>query len=298
MIKFYTISPQGVPENPHLFPMMRPTFIEKGNVFVDRIEGADCVLLDLHTRIAEYKDCDFSRILSSGISVSSFDEFDKGGMSHLEWPSPLNWQQLYIFKHIKDNNIKSVHFCRLLDKTKSYQENLFPYEKPILYEEPLLTPEQLFDRPYDVVWIANTAPQREMFKKVLEEDGRLKTKIILGAEKIPLQDWIDAHKEGKMFVSWSAGGAGDEKIQHLFSVAGIIKEANNQLFLHDFTHLENCIRPNPNPTKEDIDTIVEIVNDKERLYEIYKNGYDFVKKYYSAEYIASNILETILKHII
>jgi len=296
-MNFYCLSPLSVPENQVLFPIFRPIFIEQGHSFVGSVSECDIVLWDMHTRIADYNQNILDEIIKLKPFVASFDEFDKGGMSYEVWPYPLTDQMKEFWAQMYSAGISSVNFCRLIDKTKVIPSNLFPFEKPYFYDGGLLSEDEIWDRPYDIVWIANTAPQREHLKKVLEVNSKLKCKIILGAEKIPLQDWIDAHKQGKMFVSWSAGGFGDEKIQHLFSVAAIIKENNNQLFLHDFTHLENCIRPNPNPTREDIETIIEVVNDKSRLYEIYKNGCDFVKKYYSKEYIASNILETILKHL-
>lgn len=295
-MKFYLLSPQ-CPPNPHLFPMFIDTWKENGIEITDRIEDCDVVLMDLHSRLFDYRQEDLDYIISSEMFFATFDEWDRGGMSKDVWPAPLTPQQLDFVSKFEETGQPRIHFCRLLDKSKLCPRNLYPYEKPILYEEPLLSKEQLWERPYDIVWVANTSPQREMFKGILEKDGRLKCKIILGAKKISLQGWINAHKWGKMFVSWSAGGFGDEKIQHLFSVSAMIKEANNQLFLHDFTHLENCIRPNPNPTKEDIDTIVEIVNNKEKLYEIYKNGYEFVKKYYSKEYISNDILSKIKKHL-
>jgi len=297
-MRIYLLSPKDVLPNPHLFPLWVNEWGRQGCEIVDNIIDANAVFIDLHSRIADYSDTDMGVLIGcTDKTLVTFDEFDKGGMSKLDWPEPLNQQQKTIFDHIEKNNINAVHFCRLLNKKNKYPSNVFPYEKPYFFDFGLLSENDIWDRLYDIVWVANTAPQREKLKNILEKDGRLKTKIILGAKKLPLQDWINAHRQGKMFISWSAGGFGDEKIQHLFSVAAIIKENNNQLFLHDFTHLENCIRPNPNPTKEDVDKIVEIVNNKETLYEIYKNGYDFVKKYYSKEYIASNILETIKKHL-
>jgi hypothetical protein len=296
MIRFYLISPQ-VPPNPHLFPLWVNEWKKNGITINQEIYYADVLLVDLHTRIADYDAKEMEWLLNSRVPIITFDEYDKGGLSDHVWPYPLTSQQETIFSHIRKHNIKSTHFCRLLDKTKTYPDNLYPYEKPYFHDEGLLTADQLFDRPFDIVWIANTAPQRDNLKRILKSVWTLKCNIILGQEKIPLHDWINAHKEGKMFVSWSAGGYGDEKIQHLFSVAAIIKENNDQLFLHDFTHLENCLRPNPAPTVEDVETIVEIANDKERLYEIYKNGYEFVKKYYSAEYIALDILEKIKLHL-
>lgn len=298
-MKFYLLSPNSVPVNPHLFPMFVDAWRSDGIEIVDTIEESDIVLIDLHSRIADYNERVIDFICSSRTPIVTFDEYDKGGMSNLDWPYPLTEQQERLFDHIHNEDIASIHFCRLLNKNNlfGYPTNVFPFEKPILYQEPIVSADALFDRPYDIVWIANTAPQRGRLKNILTLRANLKCKITLGAEKMPLQNWIDAHKEGKMFVSWSAGGYGDEKIQHLFSIAVIIKENNDQLFLHDFTHLENCIRPNPNPTSKDIDTIVEVANNKDRLYELYMNGYNFVKKYYSKEYIANDILEKIKKHL-
>jgi len=292
-MRFYTLSP-NVPENPHLFPMMRQTFIDRGHSFVDSIEDADCVLFDFHSRIAVYNEHDIDFIVNSGILVATFDEWDRGGMSDDVWPNPQLPQQMLILPRALG---KRVHFCRLLDKAKNYPDYLLPFEKPILHEEPLLTPEQLFERPYDIVWVANSAPQREHLKKVLEANAKLKCKIILGAEKIPFQDWVDAHKQGKFFVKWSAGGYGCEKMHNLFSVAAMIKEDNDQLLLHPFTNAVNCVTLSTNPTKQELDYLRLVCSNKEELYKLYRNNYDFMKTYYSKEYIASNILETILKHL-
>jgi hypothetical protein len=299
-MRFYLLSPNGVPENPHLFPTMKPTFNNNGWTQVTNIIESQIVLFDLHTRISGYDQTDIEYILDRKPKLASFDEFDKGGMSTLDWPQPLTSQQYSVFQLIytlAEKPIKSVHFCRLLNKTKTYPPNVFPFEKPILFEQPMLSADNLFNRPYDIVWIANTAPQREGLKQILEADGRLKCDIRLGQEKIPLSQWIDEHRKGKLFISWSGGGYSDEKMQHLFSVAGIIRENNNQWLAHDFVHLETAIRPSPIPTKEDLDAIYEIVNDKERLYALYRNGYDFMKKYYSKEYIAQYILNTIKENL-
>jgi hypothetical protein len=297
LAKFYTISPQGVPENPHLFPMWRPTFVDRGHEFVDRIEKCDAVLFDLHTRIGKYNDDELDYIVYNRTPMATFCEWDRGGMSKEVWPQPLTDQMQLFFYRVEAIEQKRVHFGRLFDKTKPPPSNFYPYEKAIIHEEPMLSPDEIFNRPYDIVWIANTAPRRERLKQALEADGRLKCKIILGAQKIPFNEWINAHREGKMFVSCSGGGFTDERCQHLFSIAGIIRERTNQLLLHDLTDLVNCCRVSEEHIKFEIDAIVKVVNDKERLYSIYRNGYEFMKTYYTKEYIANNILETILKHI-
>lgn len=277
-----------------MFPTFTDTFNHYGHVFVGNPEQADIILLDLHTRIAEYKQSDIDYVVCSGKPVITFDEFDKGGMSDLDWPDPLTEQQ----KKVMDYCIYSgVHFCRLLNKTHTYPNNVYPYEKPILYQERKLSADDLFNREYDIVWIANTAPQREILAEALRKEKRLKCNIILGAKKIPYQDWISEHKKGKIYITCSAGGFSNECMQSLFSVSAMLREINDQLLLHPFTHLVNCLETNPIPTEQDLNTIVEVVNNKDKLYEIYLNGFNFVKSFYTEEYIAKDILDKIIKHL-
>jgi len=191
-MKIYLLSPYLVPVNPVLFPTFTKIFNYNGHSFVDSIENCDIVFMDLHTRIAEYRQSDIDYMVTNRKPVVTFDEFDKGGLSDLQWPHPLTPQQSLVMSYCIGSG---VHFCRLLDKTKTYPLNLFPYEKPIEYEEPLLTADELFNRPIDVTYIANDAPNRQVIKNVLEADGRLKCNIVLGAEKLPFNEWINENKQ-------------------------------------------------------------------------------------------------------
>lgn len=293
-MKFYTLSP-NVPENPVLFPMMRPTIIAEGHQFVNNISECDVVMLDLHTRIADYDQRDVDWILRNRCSVATWDEFDKGGMSNLDWPEPLTKQQEAIFEHLNNpyGGYKAVHFCRLLNKTKQYPDNVYPYEKPILHEEPILSSKDLFDRKYDVVWIANTAPQRERLADSLRGDGRLKVNIVLGEKQVSFTDWVNEHKNGKMFVSCSAGGYSNQCVQALFSISVQLKEINNQLLLHPFAHGENSVMISDEPTKGQLDFLVDVVNDKNRLYQMYTTNVKHMKEFYSSEYISKFFLKKI-----
>lgn len=295
-MKFYCLSPYSVPENPCLFPILRKCW--EGHEFVERIEYADCVLLDLHVRHTDYLQSDVDWLLgNNGVKVAVFCEYDRGNMSDAIYPLPLTEQQRLIFNRIDREEIKSVHFCRLLDKNKTYPYTIFPYEKPIAYDEGLLTPEQLFDRPYDVCMIANTAPSREAIAEAFRKDGRLKCIISIGQPKIDFQDFAKEHKKAKMFVSSAGGGFSNERKQCLFSVSTCIEQRTDQLLLHELTHLDNCLMIDSPPTQQDLDTIWEVVNNKEKLYSIYKSNYDFMHRYYSENYIANDILNKILKHL-
>lgn len=295
MAKLYTLSPL-CPENPVLFPTIRPTFIAAGHGFTDNPQEADCFLIDLHTRLFDYDKSVLEYVLSSNKPICTWDEFDKGGMSFEDWPNPLTSQQIDIFVHIMRNEILSVHFCRLLNKTKTnYPSHLYPYEKPYAYEEPILTADELFGRPYDVCLIANSSPQREAIAAALRSDKRLKCIIKLGEPKLPFDEFLALHKKGKFFISSAAGGYTDERVQCLFSIAGIIRQRTDQLVSNDFTHRINCLRIDSPPTKDDIDLIAEAANNKQRLYDIYTNGYNFVKQYWSAEAMGKRYLEILTK---
>jgi hypothetical protein len=296
-MRVFLLNPNGVAPNPHLFPLYKPTWIEKGCEFVDNIQDCDIVFIDFHSRIGSYYQSDIDFILNNTPTLVTFCEWDRGNMSADNWPYPLTLQQLNVFDHYTKNNTKAVHFCRLLDKTKEYPDNVFPYEKPTLHEKPIEYIDHLFEREFDICWIANTAPSREAIAKRLLEDGRLKCNIHLGETKIPFDQFIAEHKKAKLFISSAAGGFTDERVQHLYSIAGIIRQKTDQLLLHDFTDLVNCIRISSPPTDEEIENILEVVNDKKFLFEIYLHGYTFVRHYYSAAHIATNILETIQKHI-
>lgn len=294
-MKFYLLSPEKIPMNQILFPSFIKPFQDKGHSFVDSVGECDVVLFDLHARISDYKQEDIDWITEHNVPIAVFDEYDRGNMSLDIWPNPLTDQQKQIFERIDSGEIKAVHFCRLMDKTHRYPDNIFPYEKGILYEEPACSEDELFNREFDICFIANSAPSRERIAQALLEDGRLKCNISIGAKKIPFDEFVGEHKKAKLFISSGAGGATDERCQALFSISAIIRERTNQVLLNDFTHLGNCLRISNPPTAEDLDTICEIVNDKEKLYKIYLNGYNFMKTYFTPDYFANHVLNIIEK---
>lgn len=297
MTKLYTLSPESVPENQVLFPTIRPEFEKAGHEFTHKPYQADIILIDLHTRVAEYSQDDIDYIIDSGKPICTWDEFDKGGMSDLDWPQPLTGQQFKIFEHLNYSGTKAVHFCRLLNKTKTdYPTNLYPYEKPILFEQPMCSPDELFNRPVDIFFVANDSPNRQLIKKAFEEDGRFKCNIVLGVQKIPFNDWLDQCRQAKFFIKASAGGYGCERMQALFSISPMLLERTNQLFANPFTDWDNCITFGQPPNKTDLDVIYAVLNNKENLWRMYYNNYNFVKTYYSKEFWGNYYLGKMKKH--
>jgi len=294
-LKAYIISPLNVPQNQMLFPLFCPIWEANGDTIVKSIGECDVVYFDLHSRQFDYNQNDIDYLIENKIPVVTFDEWDRGNMSTDQWPNPLKEQQQYLFNHILGGEIKAIHFSRLLDKRKKYA-NVFPYEKPIIYEEEQSTEDDLFNREYDVTLIANHSPSREQLAKCLLDDGRLKCNISLGQKKIPFNDFINEHRKSKMFISCGAGGYTDERVQALFSICGIIRENTDQLLLHDFTDFVSFKISNP-PTKKELDKLVDIVNNKGKLYQNYINGFTFVKTYYTKEYIAKSISEIVKRYL-
>jgi hypothetical protein len=286
-MKIYLLSPEITP-NPHLFPMFVPHWEELGSKVVDRIQDADVVFCDLHTRIAGYNERDFEWMIKHEPKAVSFCEWDRGGMSKERWPNPLTEQQ----RMMKFD----VHFWRTLEKEPYWTHlKVYPYEKPILHEETVVDENELFNREYDVVWIANTSPQREQIAKALRLESKLKCKIILGGKKMPYQDWLNEHRKGKLFVSCGGGGITDERAQHLFSIAGQIREVTGHYQLHPFTHSINCISitSDPFPAKDELDFIRYVCSHKNELHSIYQNGWFHMKQFYTSKYIAFDILNKV-----
>lgn len=293
MANIFCLTP-CVPENPALFPTLRPSFVAAGHTFVDDAAAADVYFIDLHSRLFPYSEKDLQIILQSNKPCAVWDEWDRGSMSTDEWPWPLTEQQGFLFGHFKD--IKVIHFSRLLDKTKVYPSYLCPFEKPYAFEIPIRTPENLFERPYDICYIANAAPSRISIAEKLLSDKRLKCDILIGAAKLPFDEFLQRHKRAKFFISSAAGGYTDERVQLLFSVAAIIRQRTNQWVAHDFTDCVNCVRIDAPPTKEDLDSIYQIANDKDYLYEVYSDGYNFVKQYWSAEAMGKRYIDILTEN--
>lgn len=215
--------------------------------------------------------------------VVFFDEHDYGGMSKETFP----------YKYEVNN--RDIYFVRKMDKTKTYPPNVYPYEYTIQKDFPITTKEELYSRPYDICFIGNESPTRRNVVKGLEEAG-FKMDVHWTSEKgkISHEEWLNRHRQSKLFLSADGGGFSDERSYQLITIAGFLKNKNNHLQVYPFTDAVSCLEVSEHPTQEELEGLKAVLNDPDYLYEIYTEGVGHMKKYYSEEARCKYIL-SILK---
>jgi len=293
LAKFYLISPIGY-SSPDLYPSFVSAFEKEGHTITNDINEVDVVFFDLHTRLFDYDNSVLADVLRNKLPVVSFCEFDFGGMSKEVYPAYANQQQDF-FGEAKEKNIKLIHFVRKMDKTKTYPQNIFPYEKCIMNDFPLTTSQELFSRPYDIFFIGNVSTTRANMLTGLLKYKTLHIDCHWTNEKgkIPHEEWLNRSRGAKLFVSCCGGGFSDERPYQLTTIAPMLKNKSNHLQPHPFTDMVNCVEVDEVPTEKDIEKILSVLNDENKLFEIYSNGAEHLKKYYTEEGRANYILKTL-----
>jgi hypothetical protein len=301
-IKF--ISPIDVPPTPLLFDTMVETFIDNGHFIVDDIKEADCVMVDLHSGIGGYDKFELNIAVSNKMSFVFFDETDYGGCKD-------GTEEWFGFNRLDDNgycnnmfglitlNCPTVYFMRKVDKTKQFPSWVYPYE---LTQYPdhifeTVSEEELFNREYDIVWVGNESPTRRNTVDGLLKHG-FNMKVVWTNEtgKIEHNEWLNLHRQGKMFLTSCGGGFGDERPYQLIYISSMLRTKNNQLIVHNFREGLDCLEVSEHPTYPEIKILKDVLNNKEILYEIYLNGITRMRKYFNPKFRAQYILDTLLKY--
>lgn len=300
-MNIYFISPIGK-TTPDLFNTFEEPFLKAGHSIVGRVDEADMVFFDGYSGLGEYEWRILNEVYLKMLPIVWFDATDYGGMSKEEWFG------FNIFKHGIGNNDKKfyeivegsnkiIYFMRKMDKTKHYPPNLYPIEV-IQYPDHDFTPvskDELFNRPYDICFIGNTSPTRAALLTGLMKYKcfNIDCQFITG-ERIPHDQWLERHRKAKLFISACGGGFTDERKQQLITIAPMLRNKSNHLVVNDYTDKEDCIEVNENPTQADVEKILSVLNDKDKLYDIYIKGIERMHTYYNAEYRSKYIL-SILK---
>ncbi len=293
----YFISPTGK-SNPTLFPTMIKTLKEQGHTITNNINEATVIFFDLYSMVGTY-DSEIMSCLSFKIPIIYFDESDYGGCQD----GTENWfgfNQLESGNYAKNayalslTNCKVVYFMRKMDKTKTFPDHVFPYEVPYSKDHDFtpVTKEQLFKREFDLCFIGNNSPTRLIFFAALGDN--FKIDVRLGMPKLEHYEWLERHRQSKMFVEVCGGGWGSERPQQLFSIAPMLRVKSNKLIMFDFEDCNECLEVNEIPTQEDINKIKIFLSDSEMLYHIYNKGIEKTKQYFSEEFRTNYIL-SILK---
>lgn len=303
-MNFFFISPIGV-TTPSLYNTFEKPFSDNGHRIVNSVGEADVVFFDLHSRIHGYDLGLCSEVLRQRKPVVIFDATDYGAMSKEVWVGRDNWTGL-----LQYNNqdwakflhgcvvlgLTMVYFMRKMNKTLQYPDFVHPLEL-IAYpdhEFEVTTKDELFERPYDICFIGNTSPTRANL--VI---GLLKYKTFtidcefISGERIPHNEWLNRHRQAKLFIECCGGGFGSERIFQLHYIAGQLRNKSNMLRLNDFTDEVNCLEVSEIPTDKEVEKLLLYLNNKDKLYDLYLNGISHIKQYFNAEQRAIYVLGVI-----
>lgn len=282
MRKIIYISPEGV-TTPQLFDTFKETFAGNGIGEAKNFNEADIAFIDLYSDVRPI-DGIISDILDiNNTPIVFFQEKDFGGMS----------KEVFNESDYKWHNGEIVLFVRKMDKTIQYPSWVYPYEL-IQYPDhdfALVSKEELFNRPNDICFIGNISPQR-----ISVCDSFIQHFIcdfVLGEERLPHNQWLDRHRKSKLFLTADGGGFSDERPYQLMTISAMLRQKNNHFQPYPFSDCVNCLEVSEQPTADEISGIKAVLNDPDYLYEIYLDGVEHLKKYYSEEARANYILDVL-----
>ena len=281
-MKIIYISPVGG-YNVNLFPYFYETFAANGHTWVTNVEEATHCFVELQIEGNKYP-LEFEAILMRDIPIICFDnrEYGEG--------RPEAWEKIAFSPNIC--------FIRNMRKSFTYPENCYPFDWAVFKnsEHPLATKEELFSRPYDCSFIGTLSKTREKFTNAILRDGRLKfdfqdrdhTKRFSTYEQ-----YLNEHRKAKLYISCDGAGLTNERPMQLYTVAAMLKNKSDLRSANPYTDLVNCIEVNEEPTKEDIDKILYVLEDADWLYLIYTNGVKHARTHLSHDAVSNYVLKTL-----
>jgi len=276
-----TISPNNY-INPHLFPTYKETFETNGHTFTDNPNECTHYFLEVVSGTVNYTST-LNVVKERNIPIIVFDNREFHVMGTGKW-NPIDLDA-------------SIYFVRTMIKGEEYPDNVFPYDWTYFNgcNFPPVSKEELFNRPYDVCFIGVEAPTRKSIIDGMVNDGRLKVKYKFNDHltRLPHYQWINEYRESKLFLECDGGGLASEKFLQLFSISPMLKNVNQHKMAFPFTDGINCIEFDQDKMEEEIEKVVDILNHKEWLYDIYIGGIDHMKTFYSEEAVSKYVLKII-----
>lgn len=245
--------------------------------------------LDVHDYYT-YLLCDSGILSQCGFLSPRWAEYQSGNkLNRIRW-----------FHHeLVTVGIPTIHFkIWKFDK----QEGVFPYTPCVSHVQDLVSFDQFCSREYDVVTIANKFVSREDAVKVLRQ-APLRSLFHLYDAVRPMNfnEWVSLHGQSRMFLEVCAGAQGTARPFELGTVSLMLKQRDRVHWPEPFkwTHNESCIemgKPTVPITMEDVEEIIPIVRDRERLYQLYKNCHAKTLQF-SPENIAAYVKKTIVDNL-
>ncbi len=267
--------------NPHLFPTYKKTFEELGHAETNKFTEATHCFIEIVSGGSSYDPNLMWLIKERELPIICFDNREFGVMNTGTW-RPLNLNP-------------DIYFVRTMVKGFEYPDNVYPYDWAYFNDcdfEPV-SKDELFNRPYDVCFIGVESPTRTNVINALIKDGGLKVKHIFNDHltRLPHKQWINEYREAKLAIEIEGGGLTSEKFLQLFSVCPSLRVINEMQMAFPFTDGIDCLEISKEPTEEEIEKVIDILDDKNWLYDIYMGGIQTIKKYYSEEAVSQYVLD-------
>ena len=305
--------------HPNLFEALRVPLEKRGHELTSNFKEATIVNFD--TGVWDLHDTDSSIpvgtyspydpeikqwILDNRIPVAIHDNFDHRGTPtyHCPWPGRNDWNDLIPVLHQDWAN-----FCYMLGKTKHpliyfmrkmqnsayYPDWVYPLEYPLFDEYPLTDPETLYNRPHDVSFLGEQSETRNNAIHDLKADGRLKLDVhhVPSNKRLHFPDWVDRHKNAKLFMEADCS-MGSERPMRLMTIAPMLRIRSDHRIPYPREDMVTQVEVGDydgHISRFDVDKILRVVNDKDLLYSIYKNGVDHMKTFYSMEARSNYIID-------
>ncbi len=269
--------------NPHLFPILKREFERQGILATTNPHEATHCFINILSGNCEYKDDEIRIAQERGIPIIMLDCREYGSISGQDFHGHSLNPDIYFVRNFSEKALKV--------------QNAYPFDWPYFqgcdYEP--TTKEELFNREFDVALFSVEAPIRKSIIDAIIKDGRLKVnhQFLDHTQRLPYEQWVNEHRKAKLYISADGGGYTNERPNQLFSVAAMLKNKSPHQAAHPFEDGINCIEINPEPTKEDIDKILDVIENKEWLYDIYMAGIEHTKKYLSPEGLSNYVLKII-----
>lgn len=287
-MKILPISPLNV-KSFLLYNTMEETFRQQGHEFVGKGTKADCCFLDLHSGHSNYDEWDLDVVLTMGVPVVCFDQFEYTNPPPLtrEWrpggavvdlnPGTGNELGIWLERLFKNHQIKLWFMRRKPSKWIDFPDFVRPFDQ-VQYPGHDFEPvgkDELMHRPYDICFVGSICPWRENIMRDLLLCKSLKVDCEFVIERIPHEDWLNRHRQARLFVSGDGPGDCSDRPYQLPTIAPMLKFRNHHDLPLPWVHGQDCIEGADcygNMEAGDEEMIKGFLKDPDWLHSIYLNG--------------------------
>lgn len=319
-MKYYLVHPHASHNIGFLFNSMKDTFAEHGHVEANAPGKADVILIDLQLSFESYDAYAMQMALSSRVPVVAFnfaDYYETPGRGITHWHEVYNidgysgitrhkyvakqeWAP-YIMQAYELGLIK-LQFLRQMMNTAEYPSFVEPIEfvDPNPMDRRDVTKDAITSLSSDMCFIGMPSVSRcNMLCSVLQT-GLVKMDWMFPYAEIRLEnkDWRDRIAYSKFFIEADGAGYGSNRPQQLCGIRPMLKQKNSRLCVYPWTSGVNCIEVGDghgNVSLEEVVQLREVLDNPERVVEIYEAGYEHIQKF-SAKNRAEYVLEKMATH--